>query len=272
MSKKLLLNFALIFTSCLASFTAKAQEAVLLSGKITNDSIDHEYLHVLNLTLQKGTITNEQGVFSIPARVNDTLYISAIQFKPKELIVTAQILARNYLQIELETNITELEDVNISDIDLSGRLGDDMNIPKVEKPFNPADAGLPVYKGPILTQEERRLYTATHSGGGIIPVGAVINAISGRTKMLKKQVALSRMEIKVQKARNLVADSTYIYQLNIPARYIDDFAHYVFMDQNENLRIASEENPLSLIELLIAQAPLYLQFKELEGGSLKKVD
>tara|TARA_R110000751_G_scaffold91938_1_gene180133 strand:+ start:2669 stop:3442 length:774 start_codon:yes stop_codon:yes gene_type:complete len=248
----------------------QGQEAIQLTGKITNDSIDHEYLHVLNLTLQKGTITNEKGVFRIPVREQDTLYISAVQFKPKEVVITSEIIAKNFLELELETNVTELEDVNISDIDLSGRLGDDMNIPKVEKPFNPADAGLPVYTGPIITQEERKLYTATHSGGGIIPVNAVINAISGRTKMLKNQVRISNMEIRVQKARNLVSDSTYIYQLNIPAKYIDDFAHYIYQDNTENLQIASEENPLSLIELLIEQAPLYLQFKKIDGANLQK--
>ena len=248
----------------------QGQEAIQLTGKITNDSIDHEYLHVLNLTLQKGTITNEKGVFRIPVREQDTLYISAVQFKPKEVVITSEIIAKNFLELELETNVTELEDVNISDIDLSGRLGDDMNIPKVEKPFNPADAGLPVYTGPIITQEERKLYTATHSGGGIIPVNAVINAISGRTKMLKNQVRISNMEIRVQKARNRVSDSTYIYQLNIPAKYIDDFAHYIYQDNTENLQIASEENPLSLIELLMEQAPLYLQFKQIDGANLQK--
>ena len=248
----------------------QGQEAIQLTGKITNDSIDHEYLHVLNLTLQKGTITNEKGVFRIPVREQDTLYISAVQFKPKEVVITSEIIAKNFIELVLETNVTELEDVNISDIDLSGRLGDDMNIPKVEKPFNPADAGLPVYTGPIITQEERKLYTATHSGGGIIPVNAVINAISGRTKMLKNQVRISNMEIRVQKARNLVSDSTYIYQLNIPAKYIDDFAHYIYQDNTENLQIASEENPLSLIELLMEQAPLYLQFKQIDGANLQK--
>ncbi|RXG24836.1 peptidase associated/transthyretin-like domain-containing protein [Leeuwenhoekiella aequorea] len=248
----------------------QGQEAIQLTGKITNDSIDHEYLHVLNLTLQKGTITNEKGVFRIPVREQDTLYISAVQFKPKEVVITSEIIAKNFLKLELETNVTELEDVNISDIDLSGRLGDDMNIPKVEKPFNPADAGLPVYTGPIITQEERKLYTATHSGGGIIPVNAVINAISGRTKMLKNHVRISNMEIRVQKARNLVSDSTYIYQLNIPAKYIDDFAHYIYQDKTENLQIASEDNPLSLIELLMDQAPLYLQFKQIDGVNLQK--
>ncbi|MCC4214274.1 carboxypeptidase-like regulatory domain-containing protein [Leeuwenhoekiella parthenopeia] len=242
-----------------------AQETVMLEGKVVNDSIEHEYLHILNLSLQKGTVTRENGDFTIPVRSGDTLYISAVQFKHQELVVSAEIVNRKYLEVKLEPEVTELEDVQISNIELNGRLGDDMNRIKLEKPFDPAEAGLPVYKGPILTQEERRLYTATHSGAGIIPVDAVINAISGRTKMLKEQVRISNMERRVQKARNLVSDTTYIRQLQIPARYIDDFAHYVYFDKPEALAIAATQNPLSILEMLLKQAPAYLQHKSEEG-------
>lgn len=254
---------AILFCSC--TFGLYAQEQVMLEGRILNDSIEHEYLHILNLTLQKGTITSQSGNFTIPVRVNDTLYISALQFKHKEVVVTPAIYSQKYIEITLETEVTQLDDVNISDTELSGRLGDDMNLPKLEKPFDPAEAGLPVYTGPVLTSEERKLYTATHSGGGIIPVDAVINAISGRTAYLKKIVKVSNMERKIQKARNLVADSTYINQLEIPARYIDDFVHYVYMDNEPNLAIAASENPLSLMELLLRSAPAYLASREEEG-------
>lgn len=241
----------------------------MLQGRVVNDSIEHEYLHILNLTLQKGTITNENGSFTIPVREQDTLYISAVQFKHEMIPVTAELFAKKYLEIKLVPEITELEDVQISDTELNGRLGDDMNRIKLEKPFDPADAGLPVYKGPILTQEERRLYTATHTGAGIIPVDAVINAITGKTKRLKEQVRLSNMERRVQKARNLVKDTTYIKQLNIPAQYIDDFVHYVYFDKAETLTLAERKNPLTLFEMLLEKAPKYLEYKENQGVKIE---
>ena len=250
-------------------FEVFAQEPVMLQGRVVNDSIEHEYLHILNLSLQKGTITNEAGVFTIPVREHDTLYVSALQFKHETIPVTREMVAKKYLEIKLVPEITELDDVQISDSELSGRLGDDMNLPKLEKPFDPAAAGLPVYKGPVLTQEERKLYTATHSGGGIIPIGAVINAITGETKRLKEQVRISNMEIRVQKARNLVSDTTYIKSLNIPARYIDDFVHYVYFDNTQTLAVASSKNPLSLLEMLMEKAPLYLQYKESQGVNVR---
>ena len=56
--------------------------------------------------------------------------------------------------------------------------------------------------------------------------------------------------------------------MKIPARYIDDFVHYVYMDRSENLAIASRDNPLSLMELLMEEAPAYLRSKEEEGVSV----
>ncbi|MEH6407300.1 MAG: hypothetical protein V7767_08475, partial [Leeuwenhoekiella sp.] len=225
---------------------------------------DTAYLHIVNLTLRKGTITSQNGSFTIPVRINDTLFVSAIQFQHKEIVITPDIFSRKHISFYLEEEISQLDEVNISDIDLSGRLGDDLSIPKVEKPFNPADAGLPVYTGPTLTDEERKLYTATHTGGGIIPIDPIVNMFSGRTKMLKQRVKISKMESRVQKARNKVLDSVYINTFKIPANLIDDFAHFVFENNNANLALVSRNDPLALMELLLVKAPEYRKHKEID--------
>src|SRR5690606_28545401 len=49
--------------------------------------------------------------------------------------------------------------------------------------------GIPGYKGKPLTQNERRLNEAT-TGAGIVPLNPILNAISGRTKMLKERIKL----------------------------------------------------------------------------------
>lgn len=251
------------FLCLFSSGSLQAQETIMLQGKVLNDSIETSYLHIVNLTMRKGTITNDGGSFSIPVRINDTLYISAIQFQHKEIVISPQIFKNGQITFYLDEEVSELEEVNISDIDLSGRLGSDMNVPKLEKPFDPAAAGLPVYKGKTLTDEEKKLYTATHTGGGIVPIDPIVNWISGRTKMLKRRVAISNMEMRVQKARNKVLDSVYITTLNIPANLIDDFSHYVYENNNSTLAVASKDDPLALMELLLAKAPEYRKFKEL---------
>lgn len=256
------LFFILLFS--LVAQTTTAQETVILRGKVLNDSIETEYLHVLNLTSQKGTITNEAGVFAIPVQVNDTLYVSALQFKDKTIAITEDLFSRKYISFYLEEEVNDLEEVDISNIDLTGRLGEDVSSVDTKKPFDPEAAGLPVNHNPIPTAEERRLYTATHTGGGIVPIDPIVNAITGKTKRLKKQLALSRMERKVQEARNIFEDSIYTRKLNIPILLVDDFAHYVYEDNDEALAMASRKNLLWLIELLEEKSVEYLELRKRE--------
>lgn len=260
-SQIFILFFFIIFGG--SSLYAQDDKVIMLDGVVLNDSIETSYLHIINLNMLKGTITNNGGEFTIPVRLNDTLYVSAVQFKHKYISITQEIYERKTLSFYLEEEVSELDEVNISNIELSGRLGDDFKIPEVIDPVDPASE-MPFYKGPKLTQEERKLYTATHTGGGLIPVDAVINAISGRTKRLKRHVKVSNMEIKVQDARNIIEDSIYVYQLAIPVELIDDFAHYVFEDNPEALQLAKNNDLLAYMEYLIEKAPEYLKYKEID--------
>lgn len=253
-----------MFCLFLGCFNLQAQETVMLRGRVLNDTIDKAYLHILNLTTQQGTITNEGGIFTIPVHIQDTLYISAVQLKHKKIIITPEIFSRKQIEFHLEEEVNTLPEVTVSDINLSGMLGTDAKNADVDKPFDPAAAGLPVYTGPTLTIEERQLYEAEHSGSGIIPVGALINAFSGRTKMLKKHVALSEMERRVQEARTVFTDSMYTRQFNIPYELIDDFVHYVFEGKEWRLKYAESNNALELIEMLQKLAPEYLVIKKEE--------
>lgn len=77
-----------VLTTVFLLQNANAQEVIPLSGKIMNDSLEDSYLHIMNLNLQRGTITNADGAFTIPVRINDTLYISAVQFEDEKIVVT----------------------------------------------------------------------------------------------------------------------------------------------------------------------------------------
>ncbi len=256
--------YFLISCIALGSFNLHAQETIMLRGRVLNDSIDKAYLHILNLTTQQGTITNEGGVFTIPVHLQDTLFVSAVQLKHKRIVITPKIFSQKQIEFHLEEEVNNLPEVTVSDINLSGMLGTDARNAGVEKPFDPAAAGLPVYTGPTLTIEERQLHEAQTSGSGIIPVGALINAFSGRTKMLEKRVALSTMERRVQEARKVFTDSIYTRQFNIPYELIDDFVHYVFEGKEWRLKYAENNNGLELMQMLQKLAPEYLEFKKEE--------
>jgi len=237
---------------------ANAQEIISLRGKIVNDSLEDSYLHIMNLNMQRGTITDEHGTFHIPVRLNDTLFISSIQFETQKILVTKQIFSQKTLIITLKTVINELETVNISEVELSGRLDQDAIHVNVKPYFDQTDVGF----GP--TAKKRSVELRALQGAGDFGLGGLIDLMSGRKKMLKKIYAISVMEGRVKKAQTRFNTVFYIETLKIPEILIDDFCYFVYENDEEALRLAEEENPLMLIDFLMHEAQEFKDQKSIK--------
>lgn len=120
--------YFLISWIVLGSLNLYAQESIMLRGRVLNDTIDKAYLHILNLTTQQGTITNEGGVFTIPVYIQDTLFVSAVQLKHKKIVITPEIFLRKHIEFHLDEEVNDLPEVIVRDINLSGILGTDAKI------------------------------------------------------------------------------------------------------------------------------------------------
>lgn len=238
------------------------QEEVVIEGQILNDTIEKTELNIVNLGLKIGTITDLNGVFKIRARINDTINISGIQYEPRQIVITPTIYNRKRISLYLIPKINVLEEVQLSNVSLSGNLKQDVLASKIKPQITAASLGLPVNARPIMTPEERRFYGAT---GGAGPLGSLINAISGRTKMLKKYLEISMLQAKIERNRNKFSDSLYMKQLNIPEVLIEDFVYYVFEDE-EAINAIDKENLLELLNLMLSKSDAYLKTKENEGA------
>ena len=104
------------------------------------------------------------------------------------LVIDEDIVLKKIVTVVLEEQINQLKEVIVGKI-LTGDLLSDIDNTEGDPPINFYDVGIPGYTGKTATQSERRLNEAT-TGGGFIPLNPILNAISGRTKMLKQQVAL----------------------------------------------------------------------------------
>ena len=138
----------------------------------------------------------------------------------------AQIESHKSGDIDLDLSITEvdLDDTELEDLLVGGKtkvllqdidiirwkqdLEFDVQNSDVEKPIDFYDVGIPGYTGKPKTQSERRLHEA--DAGKMIPyVGLgvsvnfhkLMNAISGRTKMLKERVRLEDNEVLIYRIK-----------------------------------------------------------------------
>ena len=106
-------------------------------------------VHVINLSQVIGVITDKSGKFEIPAKLNDTLYLSYLGFKSIKIRVTNDFLKFENSKIQLTELAYALEEVIVSPYKLTGYLDiDAKNIP-ISKSFRYSIPGLPTrgYEG-----------------------------------------------------------------------------------------------------------------------------
>ncbi len=243
------------------SYTLFGQEMIMLRGEVLNDSIEKASLTVVNISLKKGAITNDSGIFEIPARVSDTINISAVQYEPRQFVVTQKMHDRKKMSLYLAPKVTELDEVNISNIDLTGYLRRDILNTPLEKTIAARDLGLPQNAHAPFTPEERRAYSASGRGAGAF--GALIMAINGQAKRYKKQLEIMRFQIKAQKTRDTFSDSLYMKSLNIPEELIEDFVYFV-LEEKKAAGDDEKGNTMDLLEYMLKKSKKYVALKEKE--------
>ncbi|PQJ23250.1 TonB-dependent receptor [Tenacibaculum sp. SG-28] len=123
------------FFVLLLSFFSVAQETV--KDKIKGQIIDGNSkkplsaAHILNLNTVIGTITNEDGLFELSSKANDTILVSFVGYSSIKLKVTNDILKGNEVEISLTEKPEEIKEIVIKSTKLIGVLEVDLKqVPK----------------------------------------------------------------------------------------------------------------------------------------------
>jgi hypothetical protein len=202
------LLFVLFFLAQISFGQNSAEKEI--RGKITVESAAAEGIDVLNSTSQRGTVSDGDGLFSLFVKEGDILVISAVNLVTLRRKVTKGDFMSNGIQIQMITKSIPLKEIVINENSkiTAENLG---IIPYGQKKYTPA---------------ERKLYTAT-SGGGI---DGLLNTISGRKAMLKKEIVVEKKEHSLARMEVLFDDKYYVETLRIPSDYIRGFQYYCVED------------------------------------------
>jgi hypothetical protein len=255
-------SFAWLFFLLICSHAvAQTSFTRTLEGRVVNENKGIADVHVMNTSAKKATITDEEGDFTITVRLNDTLLFSAVQFKRKTLVVTAAMLQSTTVFVPLEEFVNELDEVVVRPYDLSGDLGRDMQNMDTGQIVSASTLGLPNADVKPLMQSERQLQQATAGKFHPFmllnpPIDPLLNAISGRTKMLKKRVARDKKYLRTEAARDQFADSLFVAQLKIPEEKIDDFMYFCEVDQAFDSLVKSDDT-MALWSFLLKKSSVY---------------
>lgn len=237
-------------------------QSIEILGRIESHT-NIENIHVINKTAQVYTITDIKGHFNITAKLNDTLTFSSIQHKLKEVIISKDIIANQAVFVILNEQINELDEVVVGKV-LSGDLLADIVNVDGNAPINFYDVGIPGYTGKPATQSERRLAQAGEfkpemllgivlGGGSLDPI---INGISGRTKMLKKRVAIEDKETLMQSIKGRLSKDFFASNPMEDELKIDFF--YFCADDENFIKYCKNQNDFKILIFLRTKYKQYM--------------
>lgn len=233
-----------------------------ISGKVVQGTRGIADVHVMNISSSTATITNPLGNFAITASVGDSLVFSAIQLERKTIVVNAEIMESQSLVVYMEDRINLLDEVILRPYNLSGELSRDMQNAKKEKVYVASTLGLPNAYVKPRTLADRRLFEAT-TGGGLVPLNPVINAITGRTKYLKKVLETERKYARTERVMAFFPDSIYVSELRIPKNRISDFMYFCEVDAQFSSLVDTRDK-LKIWEFLKVKSTAYRANNDLD--------
>ncbi len=274
MLKKLLLYFSIFCT--FYSFSQDDRKNIL--GKIIADSIPVKNVHIFNLNSRKGTISNTYGEFRIPVKLNDTLFISDIQYESQKIQIDTNHLNKIQLIINLKLKINQLNVVNIKEHELTGNLVNDAeNTALIDMPFDMGSLNIDMNvldnfdeidreKAP----DSRKLTDPTEQAAqgnilGLLSILGIKSLLNEASKIGQKKRHKKREQKKYEKNASLapsqirseLGDSFFVNTLKIPAKNIDNFIDYCKPTGIIDKYLTN--NKLKTIDILIEQSKLYLK-------------
>ena len=224
----------MIFLFCQVTFCQNNGEK-LLHGKIVVDSGNVGGVTIINLVNEKTTISDGNGEFFILAKAEDLLVFSSVNLEYYRRIIEEEDLKTAVLTIKMTAKITELEEVIVN------------KHPEI----NAVSLGISAKGIKHYTPAERKLYTANST-----PVDALLNLMSGRTAMLKKNLEVEKKERLLAYIGALFDDEYYTGTLKIPANYIKGFQYYC-IEKEEFAASVRSKNKTTIMLLIVSLAKTY---------------
>ena len=256
MPKRLLLLFIFF------PLVVLSQNDSIVNGKIVSESSFLEGIHVINLSKRNGAITDARGYFQIKAKVSDTLQFSAVNLKATRYVLKQSDfpsdLSNDLLLIKMESLITELEEVAIINYKNINAVALGI-VPANQRTYTPAERKL-------AAAGDFKWYSPLLIPLGGMSVDGLINSISGRTTMLKKELVVERKELLQAKTSDYFERKYFIETLKIPDEYVDGFLFYIV--ENEKFVNAMKDKNKTMATFVLSELVVeYLKLKKQETSN-----
>jgi len=221
----------------------QAEMTLKIRIQLTSDSTAVHVVDVVNVTTQKIVVSNLKDPFAIKVKLGDVLLFSSKELESVRIKIDEKDLQKETVTVNMAVKSIVLNEVIINESGVSAEsLG---IIPYGQKKYTPA---------------ERRLYTATTGGG----IDGLLNTISGRKAMIKKEIIVEKKEQLLAKIDVLFEDIYYTETLKIPELYIKGFQYYCIDDVSMANALRAKNKTMALF-LIVKLAEKYNEIVRIES-------
>jgi len=248
----------------LLSFVGFSQDTDILRGKVVTDTLQSKSINIINLTKGIGTINDQSGFFQIKATKGDTIVFSSIQHQQKTHVVTKKDLKQANLSIRLEIKVNELDEVRVSQYDLTGESKEDVKKIETYEDVLPLLSAKALDETPFVHEKGAatvRNTTVDHrknaTAFNFIAAGRMV------ASLFKKKNTGKSKEIRIPEVSDFYNGDFMINELEIPKTEIYDFLDYI-NQQTETRNILKSGNELIILEYLIEQSKIFNNNKRLK--------
>ena len=211
-------------------------------GQVFEQSTFVEGVNIINNNTQVTTASDANGMFSIVVREGDVLVFSSVNLETFQRRISSEDLKSPLMQIKMVAKEIELKEVVVNE---------NANI-------NAANLGIIPQDQKKYTAAERKVHTAQSTPGDML-----MNALSGRTAMLKKEVKIEKKEALFRKMEYLFDENYYTERLKIPVTDIKGFQLYCVDDPEFAVSLDTKNKTMSMF-LITDLARKYLTILENE--------
>lgn len=237
-----------------------SQNDTIFKGKIVSESNYLEDIHIINVSKKIGVLSERGGYFKILASINDTLMFSAVHLKGYQRIVVPEDFKKELVFIPMEIyenqlagiTLTKYKNINAESLGI---------VPKGQRTYTPAERKL-------VTAGDFKWYSPLLIPVGGMSVDGLVNAISGRTAMLKKELVVEGKEMLQEKTTSIFTKEYIMNTLHIPEDYVEGFLFYVVEDTRFTTEMKRDNKTMATF-ILSQLADEYLKLKALDEKEVK---
>jgi len=252
---------------------------VEINGKIVVEANDIEGVTVYNITSDRGTISDFDGNFTIDAKVNDRIEISALQFKKFVVIVDEGIIQQRKMTIFMVEQVNKLPEIVITPYDLSGNMIVDINrVRTANLPFKKDEFDTELAPIELTPDNKTKAINpfVRGSGGKADQLGGDIIGIVGyllkplfqkKKKNQETEIAAYNTRVGTTTQNNEVLDLRLMYSnsyvsrtFGIPEDKVNEFIVFV-EDSGLNYDLLKDGREMEFVDFLVHQSQSYLELQ-----------